>query len=491
MKVHYYTAPCGAGKSYQAAQRTINIPGRYLVVRDRVEAIHEHHRMLYKMSVEAGRMPSINPITSKRGSSVRLEVEQIPERYNALPHVIVLITHKAMLMCDFSAFEGWHIIIDETPVVLDKQELKTARSVDFFQRHYQLDDAGHKAWRSVRLTREGWDMTGRDLEDDDCLKLLRVFHERVTAATPLPDDATARHTRRSHKATISQSAVIQNLKDWDDMADGRTWTWWSLWSPKQLAAFQSVEFMANGFEHSATFAFLKSMNPDVEWVEVPLTSTRTFAQRSVHIEYFAEQHVASKSLFETAAGQSYLTQIAQYLKHRNQIWMANDNHAASLVAMGGTQLRPQQAGSNQYSGYHAAACIYAAKPSQETRAVMGLMNVDPDIWTRSYEHEAILQFACRTSIRDPQSTAPVTITVYDRDQADYLRTYFEAQPHAVVSMQLVDLGFAQVRRAAGRPALELSGEERDAKIAADKLLRAAAARQRRAREKKEKEKEAK
>ncbi len=482
MLIKYYTAPCGAGKSYAAANRMINCPGRYLVVRDRVEAIQEYATLLSNLAFEAGVTVPLATITNKRGASVRLQVEEVPETYNVLNHVIVLITHKAMMMCDFTEFQGWSIVIDETPVVLDRQDLQTSQSTEFFARNYALEPI-HKSWASVTLSREGWETTPADLERDDCFRLLRIFHERVTAATALPEDSDQRMTRRAHQHEPSRRAVVGNLLDWSDMSDGRRWTWWSLWSPHQLDAFDSVEFMANGFDQSLTFQMLRNLNPNIVWEEVKLTGGRKFAHRTVRIEYFADQHVASQTMFDSDEGKANLKAIANHLRNRNQIWMANDRHAVDMVGMGGVKLTPLQAGSNQFAGYHNAAAIYCAKPSAETRAVMNLLGVEADVWTHSNEFEPILQFMARTSVRDPQSTETVTLTVYDRDQADYLGRYFRDQPHCDVEVERVELPMTDVVRERGRRPMDLSAAEAEAKAIADKAKRAAAAVARRAKEK--------
>lgn len=486
MKIQYYTAPCGAGKSYAAAQRMINCTGRYLVVRDRVEAIQEYANMLSGMATNAGVAIPIATITNKRGASVRLQVEDIPNVYDSLNHVIVLITHRAMMMCDFAGFAGWSIIIDETPVVLDRQDLQTSQSREFFERNYDLETI-HKSWASVTLSRHGWETSPADLERDDCFRLLRTFHERVTAASVLPEDCNVNMARRSHKHEPSRRAVVGNLMDWSEMEDGRRWTWWSLWSPHQLDAFSSVEFMANNFDQSMTFKMLRNLNPNIEWVEVPLKSSRTFAQRTVRIEFFADKHVASQTLFDTDAGASNLKAIARYLADRDQIWMANDRHGGELFGTGGIRLNPLQAGSNQFSKYHAATAIYCAKPSAETRAVMNLLGVESEVWTHSHEFEPILQFMARTSVRDPQSTETVTLTVYDSEQADYLADYFNAQPHCDVEMVHVDLGIVDEVRTRGPKAMDLSVEEAETKAVADKAKRAAAAVARRAKDRAERE----
>ncbi|MES3048098.1 hypothetical protein [Sphingomonas faeni] len=434
------------------------------------------------MAIDADIHVPIYNIVATKGQSVRLQVEDIPNDYNHYDHVVVIITHRAMMMSDFSAFHGWSIIIDETPVVLDRQDLQTSQSREFFERNYALETI-HKSWASVTLTRDGWGTTAADLERDDCFRMLRTFHDRVTASTFLPDDCDTRMVRRAHKHEASRRAVIGNLLDWSDMEDGRRWTWWSLWSPHQLDAFTSVEIMANGFDKSLTFQMLRNLNPMIEWEEVKLKSTRVFANRRVRIEYFADQHAASQSMFETEAGQANLKAIARYLADRDQIWMANERHEEHLDVMGGLKLSPLQAGSNEFAKYHSAAAIYCAKPSAETRAVMTLLGVEPEVWTHSQEFEPILQFVCRTSIREPQSTETVTFAVYDKDQASYLASYFADQPYCDVEVEHISLSITDVRRQRGRKTVDTSVVEAEAKAKADREKRAAAAVVRRAKEK--------
>jgi hypothetical protein len=484
LRIGFNRAPCGSGKSYSDAVLKVTTPGRYLIVRDRVEAIDEYIATLYDLMKHHGTNPIVVSIRSEpnnRGHSVRNEVEALPERYDQMQHVIAIVTHKALMMADFSGFGGWHCTIDETPVILDRQDLVTKRSSEFFERHYALESV-HKDWSAVTLTATGWDTTGADLEADDGARYLKVFHDRVTDATPLPPGPVP--ARISNRAKQSGRQVICNLSDWSEMEDGRRWTWWSLWSPYQLSEFASVEFLANGFDQSVTFALLRSVWPEIDWYETHNASPRTFAHRSVRIEYFARRHVASKSFLESADGIDHLGRIGRYVAERGEtyIWTANNAFAQHLSALSpDAKLRPHQAGSNRWDAINSATMVYAAKPSMESRAVMNLLAVDANVWVRSYEHEAILQFMCRTSVRNPASTDTVVLRVYDKAQADYLVRYFEAAPHVTVAAFCVDLGYANlVRTAAGVVARVLTPEEADQKAAALRLRKKETERKRRA-----------
>lgn len=483
MIIDYVNAPCGAGKSYQQAQFMLQQAGRYLIVRDRIEAIDEYMTLIQSMMSGPTSIPMLK-IATAPGLSVRREVERVPERFAAFDHVMVFITHKALLSCDFSAYHGWHIVIDETPVVLDHQTLATRRSVEFFSRHYDLTPTSKAGWSSVTLRREGWNTTAADMEGDELARPMRVFHERVTSASPAPetDNLPIAITRRVTPED-RRRAVLVNLSRWEDMADtGRTWTWWSVWSPKALEPFLSVKFMGNGFENSITFKTLRDIHPDIEWRKIDLKSSRNFALRTVEIQYFAREHIASAYLFGSERGADNLSQIARHLSGENQIWMTNEAYADALADMGGVRLSPIQAGSNKYASFDRAACMYSVKPSPETRDVLSLLGVDPSVWTASYEYETILQFVARTSLRDPLASSHLVFTVYDLAQAESLAQYMRAQSHLSVEVTPVDLGFMSWKKpAGGRPKSTISTpDEAEARKAEVRERRKLAARKRRA-----------
>lgn len=485
MKIDYISAPCGAGKSFHTAKRILACPGHYVIVRDRIEAIDEYIRGLEQLN---DRGVPVVKIVSRQREPVRHEIESVPDRFGSLPHVIVIITHRALLKCDFSHFVGWHIVIDETPAVIDQQALASKRSADFFARHYQLTPTGKEEWSSVTLTRQGWSATAADIEGDELAKSMRVFHERVTGASDAPAaDNLPVHILRRLETGANKRAVLANLTDWTEMEDGRRWTWWSLWSPKALEAFETVIFLGNGFEHSMSFQLMRTLHPEIEWRSVAMNASRAFKRRSVTIRYFARAHTASANLFAQAKGESYLRAIVEHLQscggdNQDQIWMTNDATVAALSGMPGARLQPMQAGSNAYADRHQATAIYSAKPAPEVRLIMDLLAIDPDVWTASNEYETILQFMTRTSLRDPDSTSPVHLTVYDEKQAQYLALYLNAQPYCDVDLMPVDLGFMDRAHVGGRPKKPvLSVEEAEAKATARRKQNAEAARRSRER----------
>jgi hypothetical protein len=491
MPFHFTTAHCGAGKSHWAINKMIGNVGRYIFVKDKIDAIEETRKDIHSKMVAAGKSFEIEVISSEKLSktygSVTIEIDNLANKYRDIDHVIVFITHAAMLISDFSSFdgEGWSIFVDEIPDVVEREEWATPLSIDIFQRFYTLAPCTDK-WSVVQLTKQGWEMPAAALGQDAIFSTLRQFHELVTASSylaELGEEVSARAQRRENIGR--KSHVLVDLTSWDQMRDGRQWQWFSIWSPAALAGFNDITFMANGFDQSFSFKLFQQWAKEIEWHEQAIPSGRKFKTRKVRIEYFARDHVASASLFQSASGKANLAKIADHLQHRDMIWTANKVHADTLrKKLEGKELSPKQAGSNKYADMNAAACIYSAKPSQLMRnALRGVIGVDASVWVDTTEYETILQFMCRTSVRNPESTEPVTLTVYDHKQAAYLKSYFERQPCYQTESVCIDLDLTDSTRTAGRPKVLLTADQIAAADATKKAKKLESQRLRRAREK--------
>lgn len=109
--------------------------------------------------------------------------------------------------------------------------------------------------------------------------------------------------------------------------------------------------------------------------------------------------------------------------------------------------------------------FYTSKPDLTDTAMMRELEIDPDFVTRSREREIVYQFATRTSLRDAESTATVTLTVYDRTQAEYLAAALTRSGYCRPTLELIDLGFADYAHdsKSGRPKIVLTEEETKAR----------------------------
>jgi len=438
MKAYIDERSMGAGKTYDAIERLITCKCKALFITERIESFDEVESTISKASIKHGVKPIVRRIHAgdlEWSNSVSREIEELPTFFRDADHVIVIATHAAMLRSDLSNFHGWQIVIDEVPQLLDFENLRTHLDADFFETHYQLA-AFDEGWSSVTLTRAGESVTVADVQSDDSHRHLAVFHRRVV-------DASRSDARR---------VVVCNLSDWAMMADRNVkWCWASVFSFGELAAFDRVEMLGNRFRRDVGCEIAQVLDlDDIEWVTLPAPQPREFFHRHVHIHYFSDVRSSSLTFFTDPAGQKTLREIGEFLAMQmpavGSIWSANAKARTSLAprpAHGlatANYLNPRQAGTNLHKAASSAAMIYAAKPCPNLRALLKCLKIDTDKWAQSVEHETILQFATRTSVRDPGNASPVHIWVFDRKQALYLKRYFDDLAHVTAHMERVENG---------------------------------------------------
>jgi len=292
--------------------------------------------------------------------------------------------------------------------------------------------------------------------------------------------------------------VLCNLSSWAQMSSRKVrWCWGSVFSLKELEAFDRVELLGNRFRKNVGSMLAQCLDgDDVEWETLPpLSQTRPFVHRDVEITYFAERP-AARSLFETPDGQRALKEIGDHLRGvlpaGNAIWTANETTGRGLPSPkelislpASDYLKPKQAGTNRYQSVSHAAMIYTAKPCPNLRGLLIAFGIEPEAWTQSVEYEAILQFVTRTSVRDPGNATTVRLWVFDSGQAQYLKEYFDGLAHVTATVSCAGLPLRIAPKSGGgRPAVfrspvEQAAHEADrrAKDAARKRLARKAARQ--------------
>lgn len=455
--IYYYTdGACGTGKTYQALSKIAMAGGRHLFVVESKKVMLERQSNLTAISIETGRyMPSLcvmsdDDRTTKR-LGVRRRIHDLATDYANRSDMCVFITHEGMRMCDFGEFSGWSIWIDEVPDIMDSESLSIGVSRVMLDSLYSLapilkDDGNPTGWSEVLCRDAGIDLAM--IASDDIACGLRALHRRIIEAKD-----------------TGRRSVIVNGNDWSDFAGLNKCNWFSLWSPMHLATFASVNFLANAFTHSLTYQIIAAMWPAIEWREVKTNSVREFKSRDVRIHYYADGHVASRKLFSSDKGRENLARVCGHINTqiagRDHIWMCNKADV-DTVKFDGQRLSPRQAGSNEYSHVTAATCIYTVKPDADQRRVYELLGVDADYYTETNERETILQFMCRTSVRDPDSDAAIDLFVYDKTQADYLRRYFERDDRGYAKPIMIahDLGFAKIERKVGRPVITRTADEK-------------------------------
>lgn len=441
MKIYLDESPPASGKTHRAIQSITQSPCKILFITERTERFVELKRDIRNAASASCTKPIITSISSDsndHGNTVAQKIERLPDEYANFSHVIVLATHAAMKRSDFSEFSGWQIIVDEVPQFLDFEEKRTHLDAAFFQKYYRLEPREDN-WSVVKLTNAGKRLTVASVRTDESHKHLGVFHARVIEASR--DDPIR--------------FVLCNLPKWADMSASKvTWCWASTFSLWELKAFDRVVLLGNRFRSDIGNILSEAMSVQpIEWEELPpLTRKSEFLRRAVHIHYFSETRRSSRCCFDSDEGQVMLGEIGGYLSQAlpsdNSIWTANDSSVRAnmrtpkcALVEGGLSdmnyLPPRQAGTNNHMGKSHAAMIYSAKPSPHLIALLKMLNIPVELWAASVEHETILQFMSRTSVRDKDNSSPVHLWVFDRDQALYLKQHFDSLDYVSSTMQLV------------------------------------------------------
>lgn len=453
MRIQVDTSPVGVGKTQRAIELMVGIPTRYVYACEKVEMMQEIASRILAASTSATSLPVIVMIHRGNHSiaNVGRQIADLPGESAAHDHVIALITHEGMMASEFVGFEGWTLIVDEVPSMIAMHPYRTPTDLAFFETNYVLTPASDdpdERWSLVTLTDAGKALDLGALSKCEGHSYLHQFHRRCRDPRMGP---------------------VVNLRSWEEMTEKRReWVWWSLFQPSQIASFSNILFLGNGFTKSVSFSLFD--NGEIEWNEVYNLGNRPLRHRNARVVYYSDRPT-SLSYLASEAGQDDLGKIAAHVAASTvepMFWSANDRTKAAVERhLDPSAYRtPRQAGTSALMAYHCAAIFYAAKPSREIEQAIRGLGSNADQWVATNEYETILQFLTRTSVRDVSSTADVTLHVFNRDQARYLKAFFDAQPHITCTLEKVDLDLStQVRKAPGRKALVLTPEEREAHAA--------------------------
>jgi hypothetical protein len=297
------------------------------------------------------------------------------------------------------------------------------------------------------------------------------------------------HNRVLESDRSNYRNVICDLLDWQAMTqmieftDGtkepREWVWGSLFTLNALEAFSTILILGNRFRESLSFKLLdeaaRADGMQVEWSVRNTSRPISWKRRRVNLHHFSDR-CASRFHLMSDEGRENIAKIDVFLagsiKAENLIWTTNDKFASFFKALPeNRRLKAKQAGSNEFAGCNQAAAIYTVKPSPKVEGLLKTHSVTADDWTQTNEHEVLLQFITRTSLRDPASAETVDLYVYDREQAAYIAERIGCLPHVDLHESKIDLGLKGQEGKRGRPKVQLSAEgirQRDERARAKK-----------------------
>ncbi len=443
--IDIYTGRPGCGKTSKLVDEMLETAGRYLFAMPRTDLIKERVHDLKAKAAERSINPIILPIHSGQNfkAPVRRRLPEAAAQYGHEPHVIILITHEALMSADLAGFNGWHARIDEAPDGVASDKVRIPATSRLFEQVYDLEPIDGTKWS--RLAVRPGAPSLRDFLKDDFGEELAAFHKRA----------------------LSPSGVVVDIQDWAQATQGRAVKWWSAWTPSALSDFASIKIAASGYFTSLGYKLAVRMCPDLEFNETEIASERT-GSPVVRIGYFTRGHRASTAFWKSKAGRECLKQVGRWLDQVDDLgyWSGNEMVRERLdVALSGAQVLPKQAGTNEYRHHRSCTFIYSNKAQDSDDAILEVFGLDKADIERARETEDIEQFVMRGAIRDPQFSGRYDIYLYDFEQAHRLHEFLNGHGLAQIELFAIeDAGIMDVKRpTGGRRAVDPDPEARKAR----------------------------
>lgn len=431
--IYYSNAYCGAGKTEWAVQEMARKRGRYIYSVDRTKEFSDRSKRINDHAILANEPVRIVSLFSDEKTVVSRDFPLVVERYSADEHVVIIITHEAMKIVDHSVVEGlgWSIIVDEDPKIWSSASFDLGPSKPFWEANYDLKRfASGYSEIKAKTDAPSW----QALMADDLTRPMAAFHSR-----------------------IKRAGAAVNLEAWEQLEQRQRLTYYALWDVTELAVYDRAVILANSFDSLITFRLIQGLHPTVALQPITVGANRVWQGRDLTINYMAADHVAGSSFFETTeAGQRAVKEWSDWVRKNvtgsEHYWAANKKRGD--LNLPGKQVSTKIAGSNEYRYLTQCSVLYSAKANGSEEAVFAAMTnglIDRDAVRRDREFEDLIQIVFRSALRVPDDTRPVTITVYDKEQATFLADYFEAAGFPFrTKLNFIDLGLTRQKAKPGR-----------------------------------------
>lgn len=437
MKVTVLTGPQGSGKSTVMREEAIAQPGLYLFASPTHELIEEQ---AHDFRAEA-RWLKVWAVHSKTGGKGKVEERLEFARSDIVreghQHAVILTTHDAMMGSDLSKYAGWHARIDEAPAAVQAGSFNISEARAALKERFALHTKPGHEWAS--LTLKGNKPSWKKLQGSLGAKELVEFYKQ------------AERPKR----------VFVKTHDWDAADDI---DWFSMWTPLELAGFTSVQIAGSSYTSSVGYLGAQALYEDLlefEERDVPVVRTR---QPTITIHYFTDSHRGSTTFWGTSEGRLQIKNVCDHLGKRLpkvSFWSGNAvvQHLMEH-RLKGKLIAASAAGLNKHRMTQHCAIIFSGKATNADRGMMKVFGLTKEDIERAREDELIRQFAMRGAIREPSFDGAYDIYVYEKVQADRLKTHFEDLLFENVELVgVAEAGLMKVRRKSDGP----TDEEKEAK----------------------------
>lgn len=408
MDITVYEGHPGSRKTLTLLDTIVAAPGRHVIAFPRTELIDEQAEYCRQKARELGTRPSIVTHHSKQAGSrgdVGRQIEDTLKAKADQEHVILMITHAALLELDPDLLAGWHVAFDENPdSSVASGTFIAAASWSVPARHFRLEPvSGGRVWQVI-LRDDAPALTRREIAAEGEGELQRFL-------------TYARNLRR---------AVFLDIGDWEDARSGRKVGWWSIWTPLVLDQCASVTFTAAGFSESLPYRATKWLAGDtVKPKRIDLGAGLTRACPRVRVHYYTT-HAGSTEWWKTPEGSKCLVRISEHHARLGSVgyWSCNPEIWTFFChRFEGIHCKPRQAGTNSLIEHHSCMFIYSSKAQAGDGPIMDLLGLDRQDVRRAREFEDVRQFAMRGAIRRPDFDGDYNVYLYDQAQAEDLASY--------------------------------------------------------------------
>lgn len=423
-----YTGPPGCGKSTRRNQEMVAIPAPYILATPRINLAEEHAARLRELATAHGAELAIQIIHSDQpgnGPGVDRRLQDALKGPES-PHTIIITTHAGLMGLEPNDFKGWHVCIDELPdaVVSDKVGLGT--SWPALAALYDLVPGSEVGWFRLVPRKDVGRVGLRQVLGDVSKKLVEM-----------------------HRLAASRGRIVEvDIATWADAGISKCRVRWrSMWPLTTLRCARTVTIAAAGYAGSLLDHATRRLG-DVQVKTVQVGSSRT-GQPRIEIRYYT-CHPASTKWWETQEGSACVAKIGRHLRKTefSGYWTANKDVGPYLRhQIGGVEVSPRSAGTNNLREFRECAVIYSCKATPADSAVIEALGIDRSVVQSAREDEDIYQTVTRGAIRNADFDENFVVHVYDKGQAERLEARLLAGGYTVVVVVPVpEVGIMNVER---------------------------------------------
>lgn len=432
MDITVYEGPPGSRKTLTLLDTIVSTSGRHVVAFPRTELIDEQAEYCRQKARELNKQLTIITHHSKQADSRGDVGRHIADTLKAKAdqaHVLLMITHAALLELDPVLLWGWHVSFDENPdSSVASGTFIAAASWSMLKLHFRLEPvAGGRVWQ-VLACDDAPMLTRREIAAEGEGELQRFL-------------TYARNPRR---------AVFVDIGDWKDAKSGRKIGWWSIWTPLVLDKCTSLTFTAAAFFDSLPYRATQWLAGDqLEPKRIDLGAGASRARARVRVHYYV-RYAGSTEWWKTNDGSQCLVRISEHQARIGGVgyWSCNPEIWTFFChRFEGIHCKPKQAGTNSLIELHSCLFIYSAKAQVGDGPIMDLLGLDRLDVRRAREFEDVRQFALRGAIRRPDFAGNYDVYLYDQAQAEDLAGYLS--DIGIVDVELVpveDAGILEMLR---------------------------------------------